>query len=438
MTSSLGGAHHHKKPHGLTIRILISMVFATLFGLLMNWISPIDGIETPASFQLPPAVADFIINDFLKTGGDIFMSILRMLVVPVVFVSLVTGASSIAVKKLGRVGAKTFVLYILTTAIAITIAITLASLLGIGHGVHAHTDVTFAPPPAPSITDILVDLFPSNPFKALVEGNMLQVIVFALLFGTSLKLAGNPGERVANFFHDLNVVIMKLIIMVMSLAPYGVFFLVANLFARLGFGLIGDLVVYFFGMLFILFVHMFVTYSALLVFLARLHPMNFFKKMYPAQLFAFSVSSSNASIPIVLETVEEKLGVKNSVAAFVIPLGATINMDGTAIMQGVATVFISNAYGIDIGLVGYLTVIGMATLASIGTAGVPSVGLITLAMVLKQVGLPVEGVALIIGVDRILDMVRTAINVSGDAVVATVVAKTERSLDQKIYNDPDA
>jgi len=428
----------HKKPHGLTVRILIAMVAAVAVGLLLNWVSPIDGIETPAPWQLSPMLADIIVNSILKTGGDIFMSVLKMLVVPVVFVSLVTGASSVAVKKLGRVGAKTFVLYMLTTAIAITIAITLASLFNIGHGVHATSTAHFSPPPAPSIADVLVDLFPSNPFKALVEGNMLQVIVFALLFGNSLKLAGSAGDRIAKFFNDMNVVIMKLIIMIMSLAPYGVFFLVSNLFARLGFSLIGDLVAYFFGMLFILIAHMLTTYSLLLIVFARLNPISFFKKMYPAQLFAFSVSSSNASIPIVLETVEDKLGVKNSVAAFVIPLGATINMDGTAIMQGVATVFISNAYGIDIGIVGYLTVIGMATLASIGTAGVPSVGLITLAMVLEQVGLPVEGVALIIGVDRILDMVRTAINVSGDAVVSCVVAKTEKSLDQSIYDNPDA
>lgn len=428
----------HKKQHGLTIRILIAMLIATVVGIALNILTPTDMVVDGVEVSLTPSVFNFIIEDVLKTGGDIFMTILRMLVVPVVFVSLVSGSSSIAIKKLGKVGLKTFVLYMLTTAIAITFALILAWLFGVGHGVHAHTTTTFAPPPPPSIKEVLIDMFPSNPFQALVEGKMLQIIVFALLFGTSLKVSGKAGDRIIAFFDDLNHVIMKLIVMIMSLAPYGVFFLVSYLFARMGFGLISDLMVYFVSMVVILLVHMSVTYSAILMFLARLNPLTFFRKMYPAQLFAFSVSSSNASIPVVLETVEEKLGVKNSVASFIIPLGATINMDGTAIMQGVATVFIANAYGIDIGFAGYLTVIGMSTLASIGTAGVPSVGLITLAMVLKQVGLPVEGVGLIIGVDRILDMLRTAINVSGDAVVAVAVAKTEKSLDTDIYNDPEA
>lgn len=432
MTHSAG---KQRKPHGLTVKILIAMTLGIVFGMIMNALTPTEELSSP--YLLPQHVADFFTNDLLGTMGDMFMRLLVMLVVPVVFVSLVAGSSSIAIKKLGRVGLKTFLLYIATTAFAITLALFLASLLGVGQGVNAHTAVKFAPPPAPAFKTVLLNMFPKNPFQALTEGNMLQVIIFALLFGTSLKVSGKAGDHIAKLFRDLNHVVMKMILMIMWLAPYGVFFLVSALFAKMGFGLIQDLLFYFVSMLAILMIHMVVTYSTLLVLLARLNPLTFFKKMYPAQLFAFSVSSSNASIPIVLETVEEKLGVKNAVAAFIIPLGATINMDGTAIMQGVATVFIANAYGLHIGLVGYLTVIGMSTLASIGTAGVPSVGLITLAMVLKQVGLPVEGVAMIIGVDRLLDMMRTAVNVSGDAVVSVIVAKSENSLDQAVYDGFD-
>lgn len=425
----------HKKPRGLTGKILIAMVIGIVVGLLLNAVTPSQ--ELTAYYQLPQDLADFFTHDIIGTCGLIFMRLLTMLVVPVVFVSLIAGSSSIGGSKLGKIGLKTFVLYLTTTAFAISIALSISALLGVGEGVNATTTAQFVAPPAPSLKEVLINVFTSNPFKALVDGNMLQVIVFALLFGSSLRAAGNAGERIAKSFQDLNQVMMKLILIIMSVAPYGVFFLVSGLFAKMGFKLIHDLLYYFACMVFLLLLHMFVTYSSLLALISRLNPVMFFRKMYPAQLFAFSVSSSNASIPIVLETVEEKLGVKNSIASFIIPLGATINMDGTSIMQGVATVFISNAYGIHLGMAGYLTVIGMSTLASIGTAGVPSVGLITLAMVLKQVGLPVEGVGMIIGVDRLLDMLRTAINVSGDAVVAVIVAKSEKSLDMKIYNDPE-
>lgn len=428
-------AHRRKNPHGLTIKILIAMLLGIIAGVTLYFSAPSDAMiaAEPSSYYV--LTYHFIVNDFLKTGGDIFMTILRMLVVPVVFVSLVAGSSSIPVSKLGKVGLKTFVLYLLTTMVAITIGLCLASLMGLGKGINATTIAQFSPPPAPSLKEVLVSLFPSNPLRALAEGKMLQIIVFSLLLGVSLKSAGAPGKRVAELFADMNHVIMKLIMIVMAIAPYGVFFLVTLLFAQSGFGLAGDLVLYFFGMIVILLIHMVLTYSLILSMIARLNPLTFFRKMYPAQLFAFSVSSSNASIPIVLETMEEKMGVKNSVAAFIIPLGATINMDGTAIMQGVATVFIANAYDIHIGLVGFLTVIGMSTLASIGTAGVPSVGLITLAMVLKQVGLPVEGIGMIIGVDRLLDMLRTSVNITGDAVVTCTVAKSENSLSLERYRE---
>lgn len=265
---------------------------------------------------------------------------------------------------------------------------------------------------------------------------MLQIIVFALLFGLAISKAGEHGVRVRTFFDDLNEVIMQMVHILMDLAPYGVFCLLAALFADIGLDVLGSLASYFFAVVAVLLIHAVVVYGSLLIFLGRLNPLVFLKKMRPVQLFAFSTSSSNATLPVTLDVVEHRLGVDNSVAAFTVPLGATINMDGTAIMQGVATVFIAQAYGVDIGLSGYLTVIATATLASIGTAGVPGVGLIMLAMVLQQVQLPVEGIALIIGVDRLLDMLRTAVNVTGDATVSCLVAKSENALNEDIYARP--
>ena len=286
--------------------------------------------------------------------------------------------------------------------------------------------------------EVLINIFPDNPVKAMAEGNMLQIIVFALLFGLAISKAGEHGARVKQFFDDINEVIMQMVHILMDLAPYGVFCLLAALFAEIGLGVLGSLASYFFSVVAVLLIHAVLVYGGLLTLLGRLNPVLFLQKMRPVQLFAFSTSSSAATLPVTLDIVQHRLGVDKSVASFTVPLGATINMDGTAIMQGVATVFISQAYAIDIGLSGYLTVIATATLASIGTAGVPGVGLIMLAMVLQQVQLPVEGIALIIGVDRLLDMLRTAVNVTGDATVSCLVAKSENALDEEIYTRPIA
>ena len=267
---------------------------------------------------------------------------------------------------------------------------------------------------------------------------MLQIIVFALLFGFAISRAGEPGHRIASFFRDMEAVIMTMVEILMSLAPYGVFALLAKLFATLGIGAILDLAAYFFTVLGVLLFHALVVYSLLLKGLTGLSPRILLSKMRPVWAFAFSTASSGATIPVTLRTVERRMGVHNSVAGFTVPLGATINMDGTAIMQGVATVFIAEVYGVDLSMAGYLTVILTATLASVGTAAVPGVGLITLAMVLTQVGLPVEGIALIIGVDRLLDMVRTAVNVTGDSVVSIIVASSEKQFDKSVFLDPVA
>ena len=260
---------------------------------------------------------NLIVDDILKSGGAIFITVLKMLVVPVVFVSLVCGSASIDVRKIGRVGGKTVLLYVLTTAVAITLALIFASLFNVGQGLHLQTTASFNAAAVPTFKQILLDLFPSNPFRALVEGNMLQVIIFSLIFGIAISHSGKAGERLLSVFQDANQVIINLVLLVMKVAPYGVFCLIAALFAELGISLILDLLGYFATVIFVLFFQLFVSYSLLLKFVARLNPVQFFKKMYQAMLFAFSVSSSNASIPIVLETVEDKIGVKNSIASLV-------------------------------------------------------------------------------------------------------------------------
>ncbi|WKE67457.1 dicarboxylate/amino acid:cation symporter [Gallaecimonas kandeliae] len=374
-----------------------------------------------------------------QIGGKLFVASLKMLVVPLVFVSLVCGTCSLSdPTKLGRLGVKAIGLYLITTALAITLAITLAVLVKPGIGLELHSDASFKASAAPSLADVITNLVPSNPIQAMAQGNMLQIIVFAVLFGVAIALSGKAGERIAKVFEDFNEVIMKLVTILMNLAPYGVFCLMAKLFADKGLDTLGSLGKYFFLVLGVLAIHAFISYPVLLKLLARLSPLMFLRKMRDTALFAFSTASSNATLPVTLETVTKKLGVNNSIASFTVPLGATINMDGTAIMQGVATVFIAQVYGIDLSLTDYLMVILTATLASVGTAGVPGVGLIMLAMVLNQVHLPVEGIGLIMGVDRLLDMTRTAVNVTGDAMVTLVVAKSEGELDEGRFNDPNA
>jgi Na+/H+-dicarboxylate symporter len=322
--------------------------------------------------------------------------------------------------------------------VAITSALIFAIVIGPGANVELGGVATFQATVPPPLTDVLVDIFPSNPVRAMADGKMLQIIVFALIFGYAISHAGEPGRRIASFFRDMEAVVMKMVELLMLLAPYGVFALLAKLFANMGIGAIIDLAGYFFTVLAVLIFHALVVYSLMLKGVTGLSPKMLLTKMRPVWAFAFSTASSGATLPVTLRTVEYRMGVHNSVAGFTIPLGATVNMDGTAIMQGVATVFIAQVYGVDLSVAALLTVILTATLASIGTAAVPGVGLITLAMVLSQVGLPVEGIALIIGVDRLLDMVRTAVNVTGDSVVSVIVAHGEEQLDRDVFLDADA
>lgn len=417
-----------KKP-GLTTRILLGMLLGAAAGIALHS----GNVEN--SF-----IKDFLVDGLFRVIGEFFITSLMMLVVPLVFVSLVTGTSSLGdPKMLGRLGGKSLLLYVCTTALAISFAVLAAILIqpGAGANLTLPTESTLNIGTAPSFVDVLIDMVPRNPVKAMTEGNMLQIIVFAVLFGVAITLAGDAGKRVQTLFADINEIIMKLVMVFMVIAPYGVFALMARVFADLGWGsLLQGLLMYFGTVMLLLIIHGVVIYPTLLALLTHLNPKHFLRKMINVQIFAFSTSSSNATIPVNLKNTEENLGVDNSVASFTIPLGATINMDGTAILQGVATVFIAQIYGIDLTAHQYLMVILTATLASIGTAGVPGVGLIMLAMVLQQVGLPVEGIALIMGVDRLLDMTRTAVNITGDAMVSIVVGKSEGKLDVDTYNSP--
>ncbi len=417
----------------LTQRILIAMGVGISLGALLQWLAlPQDHLFNAV-----------VLNGFIDGGGRIFIALLKMLVVPLVFVSLVCGAASLGdTGSVGRLGGKTIGLYLLTTAVAVSLAMLIALTTDPGLGGESASSMasasTFEPKTAPSVKDTFINVVPSNPIAAMADGKMLQVILFALLFGLALSKAGASGEKLRAFFSDLNDVMMRLISMIIALTPIGVFCLMTQLGATLGLAEIAKVAMYFATIVIALLVHASVVYPLLLKTLTGLNPLVFLRKMREALLVAFSTSSSGATLPVTLRTVEHKLGVQNNVASFAVPLGATINMDGTAIMQGVATVFIAQFYGIDLGLSALLTVVLTATLASIGTAAVPGVGLITLTLVLDQVGLPVEGIALIIGVDRLLDMLRTAVNVTGDATVATIVAFSEGQLDREVFSAPEA
>ncbi|WP_407332803.1 dicarboxylate/amino acid:cation symporter [Enterovibrio sp. 27052020O] len=414
----------------LTAKVIIGLVAGIILGLAIN----ILGLNPAGGF-----VDTYITNGLFHIVGKMFVNALKMMVVPLVLFSLICGVCGIGdIKMLGRVGSKSFGLYLLTTALAIAIAITVSSLSGIGAGMNMVSDVTFTGKEAPPLSQVLIDIIPNNPVSALSEGEMLQIIFFAILMGVCILMVGKPAKKVVELIEVLNEVMMKMVTVIMEIAPYAVFCLIAKAMASLGLALFAELIGYVVVLIGVLLLHLFVVLPMFLKVFTGLSVGTFMKKVRSMQVFAFSTASSNATIPVTLRTVTERLGVKNSVGSFTVPFGATINMDGTAIMQGVATVFIANIYGVDLGIGGYLTVIVMAVLASIGTAGVPGVGLIMLSMVFAQVGLPLEGIGLILGVDRLLDMVRTAVNVTGDATVSCIVAKSEGKLDESIFNDPNA
>lgn len=378
-----------------------------------------------------------LIGGILKFLGTGFVNLIKMMVVPLVFVSLVCGMSTFGdAKKLGRIGVKVIVFYMVTTAVAVTLALAFGLLLNPGSGLNMAGLVKgeYTIPEAKPIVDIFLDMIPTNPIESMASGNLLQVIVFSILIGLALNLLESNGKvkKVVELFEALNDIIMKVVELIMLVAPIGVFALITTTVHSIGFdSLIG--IAKFIGVVAIaMLVHAFVIYGGIFKIMTGLSLKPFYKNYSKIAGVTFSTSSSNAALPLSMETMEE-IGVDRSIYSFALPLGATINMDGTAIMQGVAVVFIAQIYGIDLGISSLLTVILTAVLASIGTAGVPGVGMITLSMVLQSANLPLEGIALIIGFDRILDMMRTTVNVMGDCVCSVVVAKSEKVLDIQQY-----
>lgn len=416
-----------KKKMSLTTQMFIGLIAGLIVGVVLNlWV--------PSSY-----IKDTVlVNGVFFVIGNGFIRLMKMLVVPLVLCSLVCGSSAIGdTKSLGKVGGKTIIFYLCTTALAVSIAIMVANLIRPGVGLDmssiVKSDVTTAE--STSISDTILNIIPENPFGSLANGTMLQVILFALLIGILLAKMGEKADLITNFFNQCNDLMMEMTNLIMKAAPVGVFCMIAKTFAGLGFDAFVPLLKYMGSVVTGLGVQCFVIYMLLLFLFTRLNPFKFLKKFFPVMGFAFSTSTSNATIPMNIDTLEDKIGVSRKVSSFTIPLGATINMDGTSIMQGVAVVFAAQAYGIDLGVKGYITVIATATLASIGTAGIPSVGLVTLSMVFTSVGLPVEAIALIMGIDRILDMLRTAVNITGDAVCTTIVAHQNKELDRDRFND---
>ncbi|MDO5558591.1 MAG: dicarboxylate/amino acid:cation symporter [Oscillospiraceae bacterium] len=416
-----------KKKLGITSQVFIALITGVIVGVIIN-------AAVPASY-----VRDTVlVNGIFYVVGNGFIRLMKMLVVPLVFCSLICGTMAIGdTKKLGKVGIRTVGFYLATTACAIIVSLTLANLTNPGLGLDV-SNLTFAEveeAPPQDIRDTLLNIIPDNPIHSMASGDMLPIILFALFIGICIAKLGERSETVSNFFSQFNDIMMEMTMLVMKAAPVGVFCLVAKTFSSLGISAIMSLIKYIATVTLALIVQCVVVYMIILFIFTRLNPFKFLKKFFPVMEFAFSTATSNATIPLNIETLEKKMGVSKRISSFTIPLGATINMDGTSIMQGVAVIFAAQAFNIDLTTADYLTVILTATLASIGTAGVPSVGLITLSMVFASVGLPSAAIGLIMGVDRILDMMRTAVNITGDAVCTTVVAYQEKSINIDVFNE---
>ena len=367
-----------------------------------------------------------------KLGSDIFINLLKMLIVPLVFFSLVSGISSLGnLKSIGNISLKTITLYLITTAIAVSLSLFIGAIFQPGSGVN--TANLISPdklPQGQGIYQTILDIFPANIIEAMAYNQMLAIVFFSIIFGLALNKTNHLTNNLSESFEKLNTVFMQLVVMIIAFAPIGVFCLIGKFVIADGLNVFGEALKYVILLIATLFLHMFITYSVLIKFFTRLSLKTFFLKMKDVAVFAFSTSSSAATIPVTLKTVENELGVNKNVAAFVVPVGATINMDGTAIMQGMATIFIAQMSGIDLSLIQYVQVVLLAVATSIGTAAVPSAGTITLVIILQQFGLPLEAIGIILAVDRILDMTRTAINVTGDAAVACVVAESEGMLEK--------
>lgn len=411
-----------KKRASLANKVLIALISGILFGLI-------------AHALFPSALNDVLMKWILTPIGNVFLRGIKMIVVPLVLCSLICGAASIGdIKKLGRVGGKIMAYYLFTTALAVTLALIFANLVNPGLGLNLTLPTEYKVAETPFVMDIFVNMIPTNPIEALVKGDMLQIIVFAIIFGVAITMIGEPAKPLLNIINQANEIMIKIIGFVMLVAPYGVFALISKVLMAQGLEVLLPLLKYAITTIMVLLFQILLIYGLALKVLGKVNPINFFRKYWPVMVVAFSTSSSNATIPVNLDTCQNKLGVPESISSFTIPLGATVNMDGTAIMQGVASIFIAQIFGVNLTIAQQLMIILVATLASIGTAGVPGAGIVMLAMVLQQVGIPLEGIAIVLSVDRIIDMCRTTVNVTGDAVGTVIVSNSEKELNLEIYN----
>ena len=407
-----------------TKKVLFSMVTGIVVGLLIN------------NFFIPnQLIESILINQIFHTISSIFLILLKMIVLPLIFVSIISGIISINdVNTLGRLGIKTLTLYIFTTMVAITLALFISSFVNYNIDVIDTANNTKQVLAAEPSSNFILSIFPQNFFAALVDGNVIQVLSFAIFIGISASYIKNEIPEFVNLIDNLNKIFNKMVLIIISFTPIAVFALLAKTFSMEGLDVFIPLMKYFSIVVLVLLLHFTFTYSLLLKVFSNLDIGTFYAKLKSLIIFTFSTSSSNASIPFTLDIVTNKYGVNKSLASFSVPLGATINMDGTAIMQGCATYFLAAYYGIELELVDFIVIILTATVASIGTAGIPSAGIIMLSLILTELGIPLEGITLLLGVDRLLDMMRTSVNVSGDTCISCVVAHSENLIDIKKFN----
>ena len=415
----------NKKKMSQSKKIFVGLILGLIFGIILHSFVPDSHFKN-----------DILIDGIFYTIGQLFIRLMQMLVVPLVFFSIADGCRNLGdTETLGKVGIRIVIFYMFTTALAIFIALSLASLIGPGKGMNMSLgDQSFESVDTEiSLSDTILDFIPTNPIEALATGNMIQIIIFAVLVGLLIATMEDRLMTLGNIVTEMNDLMMGMTMWVMKLAPVGVFFLITRTFSSLGYDAILSMLSYMASVLGGLVAQLIIVYMLLITIFVRVNPFKFLKKFAPVMTFGFSTASSSATVPIHIQTLDD-MGVDKKISSFTIPLGATINMDGTAIMQGVAVIFIANAYGIDLTASDFMTVILTATIASVGTAGIPSVGLITLSMVLESVGLPVEGIAIIMGIDRILDMARTTVNLTGDASGTMIVANSVGAFDKEKFN----
>ena len=407
-----------------TKKVLFSMVTGIIVGVLKN------------NFFLPSyLIESILINQVLHTISSLFLILLKMIVLPLIFVSIISGIISINdVNTLGRLGIKTLTLYVFTTMLAITLALFVSSFIDYNIETISLNNGIQNISPMNQNSNFILNIFPDNFFSALVDGNVIQVLSFAIFIGVSASYVKNEIPEFVSLINNLNKIFNKMVMIIISFTPIAVFSLLAKTFSTEGMDVFIPLIKYFSVVVLVLLIHFAFTYSLILKAFSSLSIQKFYSKLRALIIFTFSTSSSNASIPFTLNTIVSKYGVNKSFASFSIPLGATINMDGTAIMQGCATYFLAAYYGIDLVFSDFVLIILTATVASIGTAGIPSAGIIMLSLILTELGIPLEGITLLLGVDRLLDMMRTSVNVSGDTCISCVVAQSEKLIDIKKYN----